>query len=135
VQFIERLFRRPWTVVGRWGVLLKTLRRIVASRTLNPIRWYVIAGANLHCFVWSRASRSQRRTYLAGEEVLDPQYFERPSDLSEEDKIRYFEPIALTGADGQPAKWLRHYISEPGTQWQKAPANPAAAHSLAGEQR
>jgi len=135
VQFIERLFRRPWTVVGRWGVLLKTLRRIVASRTLNPIRWYVIAGANLHCFVWSRASRSQRRTYLAGEEVLDPQYFERPSDLSEEDKIRYFEPIALTGADGQPARWLRHYISEPGPQWQKAPANPAAAHSLAGEQR
>src|SRR5215468_7160937 len=28
VQFIENLFRRPWVIVGRWGILLKTLRRI-----------------------------------------------------------------------------------------------------------
>jgi hypothetical protein len=110
VQFIERMFRRPWTVTGRFGILLKTLRRIVRSGTLNPIRWYVIAAANFHCFIWSSGTPSQPRSYLAGTEVLDPQYFEYPIDLSEEERKRYFDPIVLTDASGGPAEWVKPYI-------------------------
>jgi hypothetical protein len=110
VEFIERIFRRPWTVVGRFGVIVKTLRRIARSRTLNPIQWYLIGAANLHCFLWSRATPAQSRTYMAGSDVLDPQYFERPDDLSEEDQKRYFDPVALTDAAGQPSEWLKRYI-------------------------
>ena len=110
VEFIERMFRRPWTVVARFNILKKTVRRIVHARTLNPIRWYIIASANFHCFIWSSETPSQTRTYVAGDDTLDPQYFEYPDDLSAADRARYFEPIRLTDATGRAAEWLQPYI-------------------------
>jgi hypothetical protein len=111
VTFVEKIFRRPWTVVGRVGIILKTLRRLARGRTLNPIRWYFMAAANLHCFVWSRGTPSQPRSYLAGSDTLDPQYFEWPDDLSDQDRATYFDPIYLTDAAGGPSKWLKPYLS------------------------
>lgn len=110
VDFVEKIFRRPWTVVGRVGIVLKTLRRLLRSGTLNPIRWYFMSAANLHCFVWSRGTPSQPRSYLAGSDTLDPQYFERPEGLSDRDRVTYFDPIYLTDADGGPADWLKPYV-------------------------
>jgi hypothetical protein len=112
VAFLEKLFRRPWTIVSRFSILMKTLRRIARSGTLDPIHWYILAAANLHCFVWSSTSPAQQRTYLAGSELLDPQYAEYPADLSEEDYKRYFEPIALTDESGGPVDWLRPYVPQ-----------------------
>jgi hypothetical protein len=109
-RFVETIFRRPWQVVSRTAIITKTLRRILRSGTLNPIRWYVIASANLHCFLWSRAELSARRSYRAATDTLDPQYFERPQDLSEADLRRYFDPIVLTDSDGRPAEWLLPYV-------------------------
>jgi hypothetical protein len=110
--FVERMFRRPWTVVGRLGILVKTLRRLVRSRSLNPVRWYIISSANLHSFVWSRGTPSQPRSYLAGTDTLDPQYFERPPDLTDHDRELYFDPIKLTDEAGGPAEWLKPYVSQ-----------------------
>jgi hypothetical protein len=110
VDFIERIFRKPWVVVGRVGILVKTIRRITRSHTMNPIRWYFIASANLHCFLWSRDEVCAPRTYMAGSETLDPQYFERPAELSDEDRKRYFEPVMLTDASGGPVDWLKPYV-------------------------
>ncbi len=123
VSFLEKLFRRPWTIVSRFTILMKTLRRIARSGTFDPIHWYILAAANLHCFVWSSTSPAQQRTYLAGSELLDPQYQERPADLSREDYKRYFEPIALTDETGGPVDWLKSYI--PQTQ-RKRPRQAAA---------
>lgn len=123
-RFVEKLFRRPWEVVGRMGVLKKTIRRLVRSGTLNPVRLFYIAAANLHCFVWSRAEVSVERSYLAGSDALDPQYFERPADLSDADRRRYFDPIFVTGADGELAAWLRPARPAPdaaGTDRQREP--------------
>ena len=50
------------------------------------------------------------RTYRAGDNALDPQYRERPADVSREDLERYFEPIALTDEQGRPADWLKPYL-------------------------
>jgi radical SAM superfamily enzyme YgiQ (UPF0313 family) len=110
VEFSEKIFRRPWKFVPRSTVLWKTVRRIVRAGSLNPIRWYLIGASNLHAFVWSTVSTSAVRTYLAGSDVLDPQYFERPHDLREADRTRYFEPIYLTDSEGRPSEWLRPYI-------------------------
>jgi hypothetical protein len=110
VGFIERMFRRPWTVVARFGILVKSVRRIVRARSFNPMRWYIIASANFHCFIWSSETPSQERTYVAGSDTLDPQYFERPDDLSEADQLRYFDPVKLTDASGRPAQWLKPYM-------------------------
>ena len=112
VAFLEKLFRRPWTIVSRFSILMKTLRRIVRSGTFDPIHWWILAAANLHCFVWSSTSPAQQRTYLAGSELLDPQYAEYPSDITSEDYKRYFEPVALTDADGRPVDWLTPYMSQ-----------------------
>jgi radical SAM superfamily enzyme YgiQ (UPF0313 family) len=109
VTFVEKIFRRPWTVVGRVPILLKTLRRLVRSGTLNPIRWYFMAVGTLHCFIWSRGTPSQPRSYLAGSDTLDPQYSERPDDLSDQDRATYFDPIYLTDATGGPSDWLKPY--------------------------
>src|SRR4029078_2088691 len=73
VGFLEKLFRRPWTIVSRFSILMKTLRRISPWATYHPIHWYIIAAANLHCFVWSSTSPAKARTYLAGSELVDPQ--------------------------------------------------------------
>ena len=80
------------------------------SRSLNPVRWYVIASANFHCFIWSSETPSQARSYVAGDDTLDPQYFERPADLPEADRIRYFDPVELTDARGRAAEWLLPYV-------------------------
>ena len=109
-SFVEKIFRRPWTVVDRSRILLKALRRIVRAGSLDPVRWYIIAAADLHCFVWSNASPSRQRTYLAGDELLDPQYFEHPMDLTEADRKLYFDPISLTDCDGRPVEWLKPYL-------------------------
>ncbi len=108
--FIEVLFRRPWEVVSQWRILVKTIRRIRNAKTWNPVRWYVLASANFHCFVWSRLTPSSARTYRAGSDLLDPQYFERPACLDDADYHRYFEPITLTDANGDAAVWLRPYL-------------------------
>jgi radical SAM superfamily enzyme YgiQ (UPF0313 family) len=110
VTFVEKIFRRPWTVVGRVCIPLKTLRRLLRSGTLNPVRWYFMAVGTLHCFIWSRGTPSQQRSYLAGSDTLDPQYFERPDDLSDQDRGIYFDPIYLTDAAGGPSDWLKPYL-------------------------
>jgi hypothetical protein len=132
VDFVERMFRRPWSVVGRAGVLLKTLRRLVRARSLNPIRWYFAASANLHCFLWSRATPSQPRSYLAGSDTLDPQYFERPDDLTDRDRVTYFEPIYLTDAAGGPADWLKPQMPQrSGRRSRHAVSNPDPQQEIA----
>jgi hypothetical protein len=110
VSFLERLFRRPWTIVSRFSIALKTMRRIARCGTWDPIHWYIITAANLHCFVWSSTEASQVRTYMAGTEVLDPQYSEIPSNISREEFDRYFAPIALTDETGAPMPWLKPYV-------------------------
>jgi hypothetical protein len=106
--------------------LKKTLRRIIRARILDPMRWYIIASANFHCFIWSSETPSQQRTYVAGDDTLDPQYFERPDDLSDADHSRYFEPVRLTDASGQAEEWLQPYIPGLRVSALRAPAGHAA---------
>lgn len=110
-RFVDRLFRRPWEIVGRRPVLRKVVRRILAARTRNPVYWYIQIFASLHCFVWARAYPPRRRSYMAGEDVLDPQYGACLDGVSEADLRRYFEPVAPTDASGCPAGWLEPYLA------------------------
>ena len=132
VTFVEKIFRRPWTVVGRGGILLKTLRRLVRSGTMNPIRWYFMAVGTLHCFIWSRGTPSQQRSYLAGSDTLDPQYFERPDDLSDQDRDTYFDPIYLTDAAGGPSDWLKpYYLRRASNHVRRGSSNPDPVQEVA----
>jgi len=130
VGFLEKLFRRPWTIVSRFSILMKTLRRIIHSGTYDPIHWYIIAAANLHCFVWSSTSPAKARTYLAGSELLDPQYEEFPADISPEDYKHYFEPIVVTDESGGPADWLKRYVPRSSKQRSRQMQEPAEVEPI-----
>jgi pyruvate-formate lyase-activating enzyme len=132
VSFVEKIFRRPWTVVGRASVLLKTLRRLARSRTFNPIRWYFMAIGTSHCFIWSRGTPSQPRSYLAGSDTLDPQYIERPDDLRDTDRATYFDPIYLTDATGRPSDWLKpYYLRRASRNLRRGGSNPDSIQEIA----
>lgn len=107
--FVTRVFRRPWTLVSPARVVGKTACRIFRAHTLNPIRWLIIACANLHCFAWSRSTPTLGRSFLPGGDALDPQYADCPDKISEADAQRYFAPVRLTDASGRPASWLEPY--------------------------
>jgi radical SAM superfamily enzyme YgiQ (UPF0313 family) len=109
-DFVEAFSRSPWTLVSRRQALLSTLRRILNARSLNPVQWYVIGASNFRTFLWSKGYPSPRRSYSAGEDVLDPQYSEYPKDISPEDWKKYFEPIQLIDEHGQLADWLKPYV-------------------------
>jgi hopanoid C-2 methylase len=74
------------------------------------MRCYISASANFHCFIWASETPSQTPTYAGGHLTLHPQYFERPDDRSEGDRMRYFDPVTLTDASGQASEWVRRYI-------------------------
>jgi hypothetical protein len=106
------------------------LRRIIHSGTYDPIHLYIIAAANLHCFVWSSTSPAKARTYLAGSELLDPQYEEFPADISPEDYKHYFEPIAVTDEFGGPVDWLKRYVPRSSKQRSRQMQEPAEVEPI-----
>lgn len=111
--FGAQVFRRPWEVVGRARILMKTLRRVARSGTWDPLRWFVIASANLHCYLWAKGTPPGDRTYVVGTDCLDPQYSEHPADLSDADRALYFDPVVLIDERGEPAEWLRACMPAP----------------------
>jgi hypothetical protein len=114
-DFAGRIAHRPWTIVSHKQILYSTFRRIMNSRRIDPMHWYVAASANLHSYFWANSTPSARKTYLAGEDVLDPQYDEYPSDMETADWIKYFKPIQVTGPDGELAEWLAPFRPEKST--------------------
>jgi hypothetical protein len=108
-HFVEAFTRRPSSLVSPRRVLLGTLRRIWNSATFNPVQLYLIWATNFRTFIWARSYDSARRSYLAGDEMLDPQYFEHPPSISTEDWHTYFEPIQITDDQGGLSEWLKPY--------------------------
>lgn len=109
-KFVEGFTREPSSLVRRSRVLLGTLKRIRNAATFNPVQWYLIWATNFRTFIWARSYTSPRQSYLAGEDVLDPQYSEYPDDISDEDRKNYFEPVCLTDKRGQLCEWLEPYV-------------------------
>ena len=105
---VDQALRRPWEIMGRRRMVAKALLRLRHSRSWNPFRWWIALATQLST-VWASAYPTQRTTYMAGEDVLDPQYRDHPPDLTIEDRTRYFDPIAITDASGRIMPWLEPY--------------------------
>ena len=115
-SFLNRLLRRPWSIAGAWPVLAKALGRVIRAGPCNPFRWSTILVSNFYTVVWGRGYSSARHSYMAGEDVLDPQYSSRPVDLTSADRARYFDPIAITDGEGRLMPWLQPYAPASITQ-------------------
>jgi radical SAM superfamily enzyme YgiQ (UPF0313 family) len=108
-DFAERISRRPWTLVKWHRVVQSLVKRVARCGRFDPLHWCVVVGSTLHSYMWSFSSPGARRTYFAGDDVLDPQYSEFPGDISPADWVRYFEPVKVTDDEGRLADWLAPY--------------------------
>lgn len=99
-------------------LLRSTFRRIVDSRTLNPFFWHVFHSTNFRAVNLARDyQRGNERTYIAGSDILDPQYDEYPPSISEADLETYFSPIHVLDVNGRLADWLEPYVPESNPQY------------------
>ncbi|HEX3465533.1 MAG TPA: hypothetical protein VHS78_15900 [Candidatus Elarobacter sp.] len=113
--FSRTLFERLDLVAGRRELLRKTLATIRSTRSRKPGFWFSTYVNNLRILTLQRLWKPPGpRTYIAGTDVLDPQYDWYPPDITAEDKARYFDPVVVTDEHGRLAEWLEAY--RPGRQ-------------------
>ncbi len=105
--FARELLESPGRLFGWANVVSSTLYRLFRTRSLNPYFWFIAVRSNLRMMSFaSRYSDVAERSFIAGQDRLDPQYANIPDGITEADRRKYFEPIMITGNDGQLASWL-----------------------------
>ena len=121
VDLARLAFTQTSKLVPRRLVLLNVVKRMIAARRTDPFSWLLAVMT-----AWRIMAKSSdydpeaRRNYLGGADKLDPQYRDYPDSISEADRVRYFEPILVTGSDGDIAPWLEAY--RPAARWAVARA-------------
>ncbi len=94
-------------------LLRSTLSCIVDSRTLHPFFWHVFYATNFRAAALARAyQRGAERSYIAGSDILDPQYREYDMSISDGDYETYFTPVRILDQNGSLAAWLTPYMPE-----------------------
>jgi hypothetical protein len=110
VELGRAVSTETWRIVPRYLVLWNVLRRMVRAHRLDPWGWFLAIRSSWRIMAKAGSySTARPRNYLGGEDLLDPQYFEYPADVSQADIERYFQPILLTESDGRVADWLLPY--------------------------
>lgn len=95
------------------SLLRSTFECIVDSRTLHPFFWHVFYSTNFRAVELAKAyQRGKERSYIAGTDILDPQYSEYHSLMSDEDFKTYFAPTQVLDKNGEIAHWLRPYVPD-----------------------
>jgi len=94
-------------------LLRSTLSCIIDSRTLHPFFWHVFYATNFRATALAKAyRRGSERTYVAGTDILDPQYQEYDKSINEEDRLTYFDPINILDHKRDLAPWLKPYVPD-----------------------
>jgi len=107
-SFARNVHKDPAALVGRRELARKARREVLKSHGYQPIATLAsIVDSRRVLRLSCRSAEDHGRSYLGGDDVLDPQYEWRPADLSEPDRRRFFDPIRITEADGSPAPWLK----------------------------
>jgi hypothetical protein len=107
-DFVAKMARHPQQLISVRQALRKIVLRLWNAGRFGPLRIYVVISSGLRA-VFS-GHESNRKSFFAGDEMLDPQYSEFPSSITQEDWRRYFAPIYLTDEHGQLAPWLWRYM-------------------------
>ncbi|MEJ2058847.1 MAG: hypothetical protein P8X39_13540, partial [Desulfofustis sp.] len=94
-------------------LIRSTLSCIVDSRTLHPFFWHVFYATNFRAVRLARAyQRGSERSYIAGTDILDPQYQEYDNSIGDGDYQTYFTPIRVLDQNRRPAAWLKPYTPD-----------------------
>ncbi|QKV80727.1 radical SAM protein [Amycolatopsis sp. Hca4] len=107
-EFARKVHKDPAALIGRRELARKARKGVLKSHGYQPIAT-LASMVNSHRVLRlsRRSAEDPGRSYLGGDDVLDPQYTWLPADLSEPDRRRFFDPIRITEADGSPAPWLQ----------------------------
>ena len=95
------------------SLLRSTLSCIVDSRTFHPFFWHVFYSTNFRAVELAKAyQRGSERTYVAGTDILDPQYLEYDKSVSKDDYQRYLAPVKILNQYGDLEPWLKSYMPD-----------------------
>ena len=122
-KFAATLFRDLPALVPRRRLLWGILRRAIRVGRWNPVLWAVVFSGTYR-MLWMRGPGSgPARSFLAGQDPLDPQYGWMPADITDVDRERYFDPVYVTKPDGQLMDWVlaempvSRKVLNRGTEW------------------
>jgi len=105
--FASKVHKNPTAIIGRRDLARRSLRVALKGNTRKPVPQLISIGNNYRVIRLSRRStQDPHRNYLAGQDVLDPQYTWVPAGTSEEDRRTYFEPASVTDEHGRPLPWV-----------------------------
>lgn len=111
------------------SLLRSTFECIIDSRTLHPFFWHVFYSTNFRAVELAKAyQRGKERSYIAGTDILDPQYSEYHPLMSNEDFRTYFAPIQVLDENGEIAHWLKPYVPDQYIQKTREPESGVNHH-------
>jgi len=109
-RFAHAIFTDPATLISPTQVLWSTLHRAIGAKVADPVHLWALTASNLCLFTTAWAHRrAPQRSYMGGDTQLDGQYRAFPADIAPSDFERYFAPIRVTNAKGEPADWMAPY--------------------------
>jgi radical SAM superfamily enzyme YgiQ (UPF0313 family) len=129
-RFAEAIFTHPATLISRTRVLWSTLHRALRAKVADPGHLWALTASNLNLITsaWVHR-RAPQRSYMGGDTQLDVQYSSFAADISPSDFERYFAPIRVTNAKGEPADWIAPYAPRKLTGDRPAPLEIGASTS------
>jgi hypothetical protein len=107
-EFFIDIFVNIGKVISFKRILIKTFKFIFRYRLFHPVMWYIVYRNNFRPFHQADNSINIERNFLGGIDILDPQYYDMPDDISEIDKERYFDPVMVTDQKGDILPWLNN---------------------------
>jgi hypothetical protein len=109
-EFAATIFGTPQIYSSRKKTILRFVRHAWQHGRKNPVLSYLFLRNRARLkHLGSKHSKTIKRNYVGGREILDPQYAEYPTDISPQDKQKYFDPVLVTDAEGRAAQWLERY--------------------------
>jgi radical SAM superfamily enzyme YgiQ (UPF0313 family) len=109
-EFAATIFGTPQIYASRRKTIVRFLRHTWQHGRKNPVLSYLFLHNRTRLRrLGKKHSKTIKRNYVGGREILDPQYAEHPPDISPQDKEKYFDPVLVTNAEGRAAPWLERY--------------------------
>jgi len=109
-EFFSGLYSNKGPHINRSRYTAKMFHGMRNLGTYDPLSLLLFyQGSRTYFTMGNRQSRDAKRTFIGGQDILDPQYRQYPKNISSTDKQVYYDPILITDAHGAPSSWLQPY--------------------------
>ena len=113
-EFAQKLFKKIGDLIDVRQLVINFLKAQVRVSPRFCYLYYLNYRNTFRIFhLIKKRSVTAGRNYIAGQDILDPQYGSAPADISAEDTERYFAPVMITDENGRLNEWLNAYRPPP----------------------